>query len=313
MAYAILGADAPSFTAPARGEPGSYYIDANGGKTFYDENGFADSYTPPDGSWLDSWVDKDPNSPFYGWTREEQRAYATSQANIPIITDTVRKTGTVGQNGVLTYDAKVVDAERERLLKLAQTNAKVAEALEQLRGPGGRKGPQFEYESAALANYNARVGVLDAQTGYDKVEASLGKEHAEALYGKALRDARAALEKTTAEAEALKQNLPPGYTGSPAFLDLQKGFVTTAIPPKPASTVKPTATITFKPTPPTTSTPATTVANKPTVQTGTAQDTALASGNGVSGGGSGLRSMLPLALVAGGLLVVLSGGRSRRR
>lgn len=116
----------------AAAPPNGQVTSPNGDIVVFDANGIPDHTIPHPGSGADADVEKDPASPFFGWTNLEKAQYAAARGATDLTTDATvasQAGGTPGANGVVAVDPAVQAASDAALRAGSSLNPKVVSAL----------------------------------------------------------------------------------------------------------------------------------------------------------------------------------------
>jgi hypothetical protein len=191
-----LGDDWSDYLRNGFGPPGGRITSPNGDVVVFDANGTPD-YTIP-ATRTDSTINKDPNSPFFGWTLQEMNAFYAAQGETGMSTDATRAAETYKPGAlVATVDPATQAASDEALRQFARSNPKVIAALAKLK---------------TGSFHTTAYDTSDAQT----------KEANEAQL---LRDAKALLQTLINDGELFTDTLKPGVAYPDSTL---RGMISTA-------------------------------------------------------------------------------------
>ncbi len=165
---ATLGDAWTDYLATGRGPAGGRVTSPNGDVVVFDSTGGADYTIPRPGGVTDTTVEKDTSSPFYGWTAQQENAYYAGQGVTNIETDAVKKAAVILPGDTApTVDAAVVAASDANLLNIAQTDPKVAAALDAARS-GATNTADVAARSAVVNAGNAATDAA-ARAAWEKV------------------------------------------------------------------------------------------------------------------------------------------------
>jgi hypothetical protein len=152
-----LGYDWSDYLAGVQAPANARVTSPNGDVLVFDDSGTPDYTIPHAGSGSDGDIDKDPSSPFYGWTNLQKAAYAAAQGVI-VGTDALRASIDPVTN-IIPQSA--IAANQAALSQLATTDPTVKAALLTLQT--GAFGSNTAAVSAANQSLDDAALLADAQ------------------------------------------------------------------------------------------------------------------------------------------------------
>lgn len=162
-----LGDAWSDYTSTGQGPAGGSITSPNGDVVVFDSTGQPDYTIPHQGSGTDADVNKDPASPFYGWTNTQVNALQAATGTV-VLTDAIRAAGVI-QSGdsVPTVPQAVVDASQAKLLAIAANDPVVSAALATLQT--GAEGSDVAARSATAQTADVAATLADANMWADSI------------------------------------------------------------------------------------------------------------------------------------------------